>query len=77
MLKYRDLHDVDYHKRKPYEKPFPAQHKIFAKTNKNQCFTTNKFNLIFHENSHHRLIEPHETLAETKDFLSYITEVLL
>ena len=77
MLKYRDLDDVDYHKRKPYENPFPAEQKILAKTNKNQSLTTNKFNLIFHENSHHRLDERDESLAETKESLSYITGILL
>ena len=77
MLKYRELHDVDYHKRKAYENPFQAQHKIFAKTNKNQYLTTNKFNLITHGNSQRRLIESDEALAETKECLSYITGVLL
>ena len=77
MLKYRDLHDVDYQMRKHYVNPFPAQHKMLAKTNKNQSLTTNKFNLITHENSHHRLHEPDKTLAETKDFLSYITGIPL
>ena len=77
MLKYRDLHDVDYQKRKLYEKPFRAQHKISAKANKNRYLITKKFNLITHENSDRRLIESDEALAETKDFLSYITGVLL
>ena len=77
MLKYRDLHDVDYHKRKPYENPFPAQHKISAKTNQNQYLTTNKFNLITHENSDRRLIESDEALEKTKDFLSDISGIVL
>ena len=77
MLKYRDPHDVDYHKRKPYENAFPAQHKISPKTKKKQYLTTKKFKLITHENSHRRLIESNEALAETKDFLSYITGIPL
>ena len=68
MLKYRDLHDVDYHKRKPYENLFPAQRKILAKRNKNQSLRTNKFNLITHENSDRRLIESDEALEKTKEF---------
>ena len=77
MLKYRDLHDVDYHKRKPCLNPFPAQHKISAQTNKNQYLTTNKFNLITHENSDRRLIESDEALEKTKDFLSDISGIVL
>ena len=77
MLKYRDLHDVDYQKRKLYEKPFRAQHKISAKANKNRYLITNKFNLITHENSDRRLIEADEALEKTKDFLSDISGIVL
>ena len=56
---------------------FQLSIKYRQKRKKKQYLTTKKFKLITHENSHRRLIESNEALAETKDFLSYITGIPL